>query len=280
MTNAGFEREARLLANLRHPALPLVTDFFSEPAGQFLVMQYVPGADLATLLKERGEPFALGQVLAWAEQLLKVLVYLHAQPPPIIHRDIKPQNLKQTPHGDLVLLDFGLAKPMRRQQLSAETDDLPPTDPSVGAYTPQYAPLEQIEGAATDPRSDVYAAAATLYHLCTGTAPAPALARVNAVIGRRPDPLRPAHEVNPQVPRSIANVLTRGLALHPDDRPADAADMLQLLGEAGSIPSAAPTEPGIASDFAGRSPKLEELQAGTRHLYGRMSKIKVPYASS
>src|SRR5215210_2301130 len=106
----AFEREAKLLANLQHPALPKVMDHFGEGDNQFLVMEFVPGDDLAQILTRRGYPFPVGDVLRWANQLLDVLEYLHSHEPPILHRDIKPQNMKLTPRGDLMLLDFGLSK--------------------------------------------------------------------------------------------------------------------------------------------------------------------------
>src|SRR5439155_25305885 len=90
----AFEREARLLANLRHSALPRVTDHFAEGDGEFLVMEFIEGDDLDALLKKNGGAFLLADVLQWSDQLLDVLDYLHSQKRPIIHRDIKPQNLK------------------------------------------------------------------------------------------------------------------------------------------------------------------------------------------
>src|SRR5262245_33284038 len=146
-----FEREAATLARLRHPALPQVKDHFIEGNGQFLVMDFIAGDDLGDLLGKRisakGEPFEIPQVIQWAERLLDALVYIHGQYPPVIHRDIKPQNLKLTPGGDLFLIDFGLAK-----------DATTPTRPghSVRAYTLEYAPPEQIKGDKTDARSDLY----------------------------------------------------------------------------------------------------------------------------
>ena len=106
----AFEREARLLNHLRHPALPRVSDHFTEEDGQFLVMEFIPGADLSEMLKEKSAPFPASDVLEWADQLLDALEYLHTHEPPVIHRDIKPQNLKLTSRRHIVLLDFGLAK--------------------------------------------------------------------------------------------------------------------------------------------------------------------------
>src|SRR3989440_12290845 len=105
----AFEREARLLNHLRHTALPRVSDHFTEGEGQFLVMEYIPGEDLSDMLKQRGGPFPPPQVLAWAHQLLHAPDYLHTQEPAVIHRAIKPQNLKLTARDQNVLLDFGLA---------------------------------------------------------------------------------------------------------------------------------------------------------------------------
>src|SRR5262245_53618442 len=106
----AFEREARVLAGVRHPALPAVTDFFAEERGRFLVMQHIPGKTLAELAEERGGPFPVSAVLAWADELLAALEYLHGRQPQVLHRDIKPSNLKLTAEGEVVLLDFGLAK--------------------------------------------------------------------------------------------------------------------------------------------------------------------------
>ena len=110
VADRAFEREARLLAGLRHAALPVVSDFFSEAQGRFLVMQFIPGKTMAELAQERGEPFPVEQVLRWADELLRALEYLHGRTPPVLHRDIKPANLKLTGDGEVVLLDFGLAK--------------------------------------------------------------------------------------------------------------------------------------------------------------------------
>jgi serine/threonine protein kinase len=222
----AFEREARLLASLRHSALPRVIDHFTEETGQFLVMEFIPGDDLEAMFKERGGPFPLSDVLRWADQLLDALDYLHTQQPPIIHRDIKPQNLKLAARDQIILLDFGLAKGSAAGMSQASATG------SIFGYTPTYAPLEQVHGAGTDPRSDLYSLAATLYHLLTGTEPPDALARASAVIGGLADPLRPANELNGQVPKGVAEVLQRALAIHGEQRPATAEEMRRMLREA------------------------------------------------
>ena len=99
----------------------------------------------------------------WADQLLDALEYLHSQKPPIIHRDIKPQNLKLTPRGEVILLDFGLAKGIVTHQSQVSQ--------SIRGYTPNYASLEQIRGTGTDARSDIDSIGAMMYHLLTGEMP-------------------------------------------------------------------------------------------------------------
>jgi len=219
----AFEHEAQLLANLRHPALPKVSDYFSDADGQFLIMEYIAGDDLGTLLARLGKPFPFDVVARWADLLLDALDYLHTQEHPIIHRDIKPQNLKLTPRGEIILLDFGLAK--GSFALEAETASMK----SVYGYTPQYAPLEQVKGTGTDARSDLYSLGATLYHLLTGLAPPSAVARASDVLNRLPDPLRPAHEINREVPAAVSVLLMQAMAIESRRRFASAAAMRAAL---------------------------------------------------
>ncbi len=225
-----FEREARLLARLHHPALPRVSDHFNEGEGQFLVMQYIAGEDLATMLTERNGPFPQDEVVRWADQLCDALDYLHTQDPQIIHRDIKPQNLKLTARGQIVLLDFGLAKGSAGQ-LTAVT-----TSASIFGYTPNYAPLEQVQGMGTDARSDLYSLAATLFHLVTNVKPPDALSRAAAVVNGEPDPLSPANLISANVSPSFANVLAKGMSLKRDDRFASAGAMREALHLAAEQP--------------------------------------------
>lgn len=223
---SAFEREAALLGNLRHSALPKVMDYFSEEGGDFLVMEFIPGYDLAELLELRGSPFPQAQVMRWADDLLKVLDYLHGQNPPILHRDIKPSNLKLTKQGEIFLLDFGLAKGAAGQMPTLMTSR------SVRGYTPVYASLEQIHGHGTDPRSDIYSLAGTLYHLLTGGAPVDAPKRYSVLEDEQPDPLQPIEKLNSQVSVNVAAVIHRAMAINRKQRPASAAELRKALRNA------------------------------------------------
>jgi serine/threonine protein kinase len=224
----AFQREARLLAGLRHPCLPKVSDYFVDGDNQFLVMEYIPGDDLAALRSKRSQPFAIDEVLRWAEQILGALNFLHHQNPPIIHRDIKPQNMKVTPDDDIVLLDFGLAKGSANQAL---------TNQSIFGYTPTYAPLEQIHGSGTTVSSDIYSLGATLYQLLSDVEPVDALKRVSAIVTSQPDPIRPAHEYNRALHPAYSAWLAKAMAIDPAQRYASANEMLQALQQINKHPS-------------------------------------------
>ena len=226
----AFQREAVLLNGLRHAALPVVMDYFTEGNGVFLIMQYIPGKDLAELLEQKGGPFPSEQVLWWADQLLDALDYLHNHQPPVIHRDIKPHNLKLAERDQIILLDFGLAK--ESAEVSSETSK----STSVLGYTPSYAPFEQIQGSGTDARTDIYSLAATLYHLITGVTPADALTRTGAVVNSQPDPLIPANQINSEVTPAVAAVLMHAMSLNREHRPSTAHEMRNALREASYRP--------------------------------------------
>jgi serine/threonine protein kinase len=263
----AFQREAALLATLRHPALPKVMDHFTEEAGQFLVMEFIRGDDLAQILKRTKGPIPQRDALAWADQLLGALDYLHAQRPPIIHRDIKPQNLKLNERGEIILLDFGLAK----EAAGAGT-----INRSVRGYTLVYAPLEQIQGAGTDPRSDLYSVAATVYHLLTGVTPADAVTRATAFVQGRPDPLRPAHELQPGISPAVSAALAEALSQDRNRRPAHASVMraqLRQAAAAGQAPALPPppvfhSQPKQATPL---QPPTEPVQPAARPTAGSVA---------
>jgi WD40 repeat protein/predicted Ser/Thr protein kinase len=223
-----FEREAHLLYKLRHPAIARVIDHFEEGDGLFLVMDYIEGEDLWQMLEKRRAPFPVDEVLEWANQLLDALAYLHSQDPPVIHRDIKPQNLKLTTRNQIILLDFGLAKGFAGQ-ISRVT-----TSGSIFGFTPTYASMEQIQGTGTDARSDLYSLGATLYHLLTNSIPVDVLSRASARVAEQPDPLRPVNEMNPDVSVELAAVLKKAMELISSKRFGNATEMQAALDKASS----------------------------------------------
>jgi predicted Ser/Thr protein kinase len=208
-----FSREAGLLHRLRHPNLPRVTDYFSIPGqGQYLVMDYVEGQDLKEVLARHG-PVPEAQALEWIGQVLGALEYLHGEG--IIHRDVKPANVKITPRGEIVLVDFGLAKIYDAGQ-----------ETTVGArgVTPGFAPPEQYGLGRTDARSDIYSVAATLYALLTGHTPPDALQCVT-----RQAEFVPPRQLNPGISPEVEAAILRAMESAPDARFQKAADLRAAL---------------------------------------------------
>ena len=220
-----FEHEARLLAGMQHPALPRVSDHFVEGNRAFLVMQFIGGVDLARIISQQPGPFPRESVIAWADQLLDALIYLHTRDRQVIHRDIKPHNLKLTGTGQIALLDFGLAKAQTSDSSSASAT----ASRAFFGYTRHYAPLEQIQDQRTDPRSDIYALGATLYHLLTGIKPPDAMVRATAILNSEPDPLKPANEIHESVGPEIAAILDKAMAQKPEDRYRTANEFREAL---------------------------------------------------
>ena len=216
-----FLREAQILARLDHPNLPKVSDFFSDENREYLVMDFVPGEDLRTLMLEarRKKIFlAEREVLRWSVQLADALDYMHRQDPPILHRDIKPSNLKLTPSGLIKLVDFGLVKLLASEEMTITI--------LQGRGTAIYTPLEQYGGDTghTDVRSDIYAFGATLYHLLTNTAPVEARERF-----LRPESLVAPRQINPDISVRTERAILWALNLHPDERPQNIEEFHQSL---------------------------------------------------
>ena len=272
----AFEREAKLLNSLKHPALPRVSDHFEEGNGQFLVMEYVEGDDLSEIMERDEKAFALKDVLNWAAQLLDALDYLHAQEMPVIHRDIKPQNLKLTPRGQIVLLDFGLAKG------NVTNPDSATAAKSMFGYSRNYASIEQIQGSGTDPRSDLYSLSATIYHLLTGVPPADALTRAMNVLSDKDDPLIPVHEVNAEIPESVSEVLYKVMALNANQRPDSAKEMRAMLleGEQIAAPNFAtkaerPIPANIFTQETQVPPTAKQSDIKTEVMADKLSKVTI-----
>lgn len=228
----AFEREAKLLRNLKHECLPRVSDYFLHENTQFLVMDFIEGEDLGALLKRRlatSGPFTVAEVLPLADRILGALEYLHSLPEPIIHRDIKPANIKLGSDGGIYLLDFGLAKGTAGQMSTMLEGQ---SSFSIAAFTHEYAPLEQLQGLGTQPQSDIYAFGATLYHLLTGQIPIAASKRDEAIQRSHGDPLRPACEANPMIPERVSKVIEQAMIVRWWDRLASAKEMRLALGDA------------------------------------------------
>ncbi len=221
---AAFEREAKILARLRHPVLPKVSDHFTDGGDQFLVMEHISGDDLSNRLENSGKSFPLSWVMFWADQLLDALSYLHSHEPPIIHRDIKPQNLKLTDENHIVLLDFGLSKDTATLTVSEAG-----RSGSIVGYTPHFAPMEQIRGTGTNARSDIYSLSATLYQLVTNQVPPDALSRADVMLGSQRDPIKAPAEVNPAVSTAVSDVILKGLEVSQEKRYATASEMQKAL---------------------------------------------------
>lgn len=229
-TRAQFEREAKILATLRHPNLPRVTDYFAFSDQEFLVMDYIEGQSLDTLLALHPGGFDEATVLGWADQLLLALEYIHHHG--LVHRDVKPANVRVTPEGQVFLVDFGLVKVF--------DPGSPKTATAVrGLGTPQYAPPEQYDAELghTEPRSDLYALGATLYHLLTGEPPPTVTRRVS-----NPGAFRTLREINPAISPDIERVILRAMEVPISRRFASASDMRSALRLARVHPSENPVD--------------------------------------
>lgn len=250
LIKAAFEREAKLLAKIKHEVVPHVRDYFSHDNRQFLVMELVEGKDLGGLLEDRKTPFPVDDVVRWMGQLLDALDYLHTQNPPIYHRDIKPQNLKLTPRGKIKLLDFGIAKGGQAEAPNASTVG----NQTFVAATLNYSPIEQtyrvldpvfrevllqrfeakikvVMEQNADARTDIYALGATAYHLLTGVLPIDSLKRTTEVWSGKADPLANPGTLNGQIPPALANLLMKSMEIDRDHRFANALEMETALGQ-------------------------------------------------
>ncbi len=210
-----FRREAIILATLRHPNLPRVTDHFViEGQGQYLVMDYIDGEDLRQRMDRLGT-ISEEEAVVIGAAICDALNYLSTRNPSIVHRDIKPGNVKITPQGQIFLVDFGLAKVLQGSQA---------TTTGARAMTPGYSPPEQYGTARTDHRSDLFSLGATIYAALTGSIPEDALARTMDQCN-----LTPIRKHNPRVSRRLASVIEKSLEVRPDDRYQTAEDFKQSL---------------------------------------------------
>lgn len=209
LTIQSFEREASMLAMLDHPAIPAVSDYFTEQDRSYLVLDLIRGKDLDRWLEDQTELLDQETALDWALQLCDALGHLHSQQPkPIVFRDMKPSNVMLDQYNRIRLIDFGIAKIFEGGNKGT----------MIG--TEGYSPPEQYRGLAT-PAGDVYALGATLHHLLTRKDPRlePPFTFVE----------RPIRTVNPTVAPAFEAIIMRCLAYDPQERFANALELKEAL---------------------------------------------------
>ena len=249
-----FKREFAVLSRLSHVNLPRYLGMFEAGGHGYLVMEYVPGQSLQDVLDSQTELLPESQVLGYAIQLCDVLHYLHSQQLPILHRDVKPANIRLTPEGRIKLVDFGLLK-QGGQQTRATIH---------GLGTLGYAPIEQYahNQQSTNARSDIYALGATLYHLLSGKEPPSAPVR----IAESSNPSLTLRQLPPDMSAHVVNAITHAMNILPKDRFATTQELKQaLLG--GDIPY----RDGLLANwerFNHSSPKTAEAVSPSRTTNG------------
>src|SRR5512137_579431 len=215
-----FRLEAVILASLRQANLPRVSDHFVvNNQGQYLVMDYIEGEDLRQRMERIGNIPEEDAILIGAS-ICDALAYLHSRRPPVLHRDLKPGNVKITPEGHVYLVDFGLAKVVRGTQA---------TTTGARAMTPGYSPPEQYGTARTDAHSDIYSLGATLYAALTGVIPEDGLARAMDNVS-----LTAVRARNPRITRKLASAIEKAMEVRPENRFQTAEEFRQALLASGS----------------------------------------------
>ncbi|MGH2515348.1 MAG: serine/threonine-protein kinase, partial [Ktedonobacterales bacterium] len=255
-TQRQFRLEAEFLLNAHHPHLVRGYAVFEQAGRFYLVMAYVDGQTLEEInsqhIRRTGRPLPEPQVLDWILPICESLDALHCQPTPIIHRDVKPANIKLTRQGIPILIDLGLAKlyNVGTQTLGAAL-----------AFTPGYAPPEQYQASgATDQRTDVYGIGATLYYLLTGYQPTEAPARLG------PHALPAPRALNPSLSPATETVILKAMTLDPAGRQQSAGILLAELRAAHAGLTLAPSQSGelpAKGASANRLSVLACLRCGT-----------------
>jgi serine/threonine-protein kinase len=222
-----FHREASLLASLRHPNLPRVTDHFILEGRQYLVMDFIEGEDLHS--RSQRQPSTVDEVLRWADALCDALTYLHTRQPPIIHRDIKPANVRLLEDGSVKIMDFGIARSLETESRLTQT--------GVALGTAGYLAPEQLSGKPLDQRTDLFSLGVLAYEMVTGQRPfaGPNLSNViYQILNQEPVP---AGERNPACPDALSHAIMKALAKDPDDRYRTVREFGQALKEVlGALP--------------------------------------------
>jgi serine/threonine protein kinase len=255
-----FRLEAVILANLRHPNLPRVGDHFViGEQGQYLVMDYIAGEDLRQRMERHGT-ISEEEALLIGAAMCDALTYLHTRKPPVIHRDVKPGNVRITPEGQIYLVDFGLAKVVMGNQV---------TTTGARAMSPGYSPPEQYGSARTDPRTDIYSLGATLYAALTANLPEDGLVRAmdNAE-------LTPIRKYNPKVSRRMTTVIEKAMAVRADDRYQTAKEFKQALLSSSTKPQH--LENTITIEPPPRTEEADIKEPPDKPITGRMGAASQP----
>ena len=241
-----FADRAKVLAEVKHESLPQIRGYFSEFDRQYLVFELISGDDASEILLNNGKPIVFSDAANWADQLLDALDYLHTLAAPIVHGDVKPQNVKLNSRGRIKLLGFDISESVEAKMQTivssqtADRADLPylPLEqllrvvdsPSRKVLTDDHrAEADKFLKLTADARSDIYALGATLYYLVTGQVPVDALERTSAVWAKEFDPLPTVHELNPTIPVEVSDVLVKALEIEPEKRFGSAMEMRQSL---------------------------------------------------
>jgi serine/threonine-protein kinase len=227
VTAERLRREARIMASLRHPNLVGVYDMLTEDDDLFLVMEYVDGATLATVLDDA--PLPPDRVLELLRPVADALDHAHAHG--VVHRDVKPSNVLVGSRGEVKLADLGLAT-------AAEITRITPPGSILG--TPAYMAPEQAQPVPCTPAVDVYALATIAFQGLSGTLPRTGSTTLAVLRQATTEPVPDLRERRPDTPEAVAAALTRGMATEPADRPASASELLNALAE--GFAAAAPRE--------------------------------------
>ena len=204
--NEYFAREADILAQLKHPAIPAITDRFDDQNRHYLVMEYVEGRNLEEEIAVRGGPLPEGLVIDIARQLCDVLAYLHGLVPALVYRDMKPSNVMLTANGRVVLVDFGIARLFKAQKKGTMIGTL------------GFASPEQYQGVA-DPRSDIYSLGGTLHYVATGRDPEKF----------PPFSFPPVRQLRPDISSNLAGAIDHALGYEMTDRPATIREFRDMM---------------------------------------------------
>ena len=217
--------EMQVLMPLNHPNIPRIYDQFSGENNAYLVMELIEGQTLMLIQRwvlAQNSLIEESRVLGWAVQILDALAYLHSQSKPIIHRDIKPDNLILSADGRVMLVDFGLMKQIERQAKSG---------PLVHAFgTVEFAPPEQYaDGAGTDQRTDLYSLGATMYFMLSGKLPPKAVDRMLPTSINISLKLPSLRKINSTVSRHTERVISKAMEIDPEQRYRSAREMREAL---------------------------------------------------